>query len=84
MEFFQISKSKKNKTFQKTILSLIFKFQAQDSFWNIFFLRFGDLKNELHFLKKATFRILTLHFIERIERVFYTEVVQSGIISEHY
>ena len=38
----QISK----KIFQKTILSL-FKFQAQDSFVELFlFLRFGDLKNE--------------------------------------
>ena len=34
-----------------------FKFQAQDSFLeNIYiFFRFGDLKNESHFLKKATF-----------------------------
>ena len=37
-----ISKKKYSK---KTILNLKFKFQAQDSF-------FGDLKNELHFLKK--------------------------------
>ena len=29
-----------------------FKFQAQDSFWNNFFERFGDLKNESHFMKK--------------------------------
>ena len=36
----QISK----KIFQKTILSLKFKFQAQDSFLEYFFLRFGDLK----------------------------------------
>ena len=28
-----------------------FKFQAQDSFLEYFFLRFGDLKNTLHFLK---------------------------------
>jgi fucose 4-O-acetylase-like acetyltransferase len=39
--------------FQKTILN--FKFQVQDSFWNIILWRFGDLKNESHFLKKATF-----------------------------
>ena len=30
-----------------------FKFQVQDSFLNIFFSRFGDLKNESHFLKKS-------------------------------
>ena len=29
-----------------------FKFQAQDFFWNIFFWRLEDLKNEYHFLKK--------------------------------
>ena len=29
-----------------------FKFQVQDSFWNNFFGRLGDLKNESHFLKK--------------------------------
>ena len=33
------------KIFQKTILSSKFKFQAQDSFLEHFFLRFGDLKN---------------------------------------
>ena len=32
-----------------------FKFQVQDSFWNIFFRRLGDLKDESHFLKKTTF-----------------------------
>ena len=53
MKFFQISKSKK----KNTILSLKFKFQAQDSLLEyFFFLRFGDLKNESHFLKKTTFR----------------------------
>ena len=41
----QISKSPK-KIFQKTILSLKFKFQVQDSF-------FGNLKNKSHFLKKS-------------------------------
>ena len=56
--------------FQKTILNLKFKFPANNSkvllagylnfelrivFWNIFFLRFGDLKNESHFLKKSHF-----------------------------
>ena len=59
---FQISK----KIFLKTILSLEFKFptnntfggklkfQVQDSFLEyIFFLRFGDLKNTSHFLKKS-------------------------------
>ena len=50
----QISK----KIFQKNILSLKFKFQVQDSFWEYYFWRFGDLKNELHFLRKATFTIL--------------------------
>ena len=59
------------KIFQKTILSLKFKIPAHNIipflggnlnfkfrivFWNIFFWRFGDLKNESHFLKKATFR----------------------------
>jgi hypothetical protein len=60
----------KKKVFQKTILSLKFKFSANNSkalmagnlniklrivFSEYFFLRFGDLKNKLHFLKKATF-----------------------------
>ena len=37
-----------------TVIGRKFKFQAQDSFleW-FFFLRFGDLKNESHFLKKS-------------------------------
>ena len=63
------------KIFQKTILSLKFKILAHNSimlwagilnfkfrivFWNIFFLRLGDLKNELHFLKKTTFRYVVL------------------------
>ena len=30
-----------------------FKFQVQDSFLEYFFSRFGDLKNESHFLKKS-------------------------------
>ena len=34
----------------------ILNFKFKIAFWNIFFSRFGDLKNELHFLKKATFR----------------------------
>ena len=56
------------KIFQKTILGLKFKFPTNNSkallagnlnfkfrivFWNISFLRFGDLKNESHFLKKS-------------------------------
>ena len=63
----------KKKIFQKTILNLKFKFPAYITllllarkldfkprivFWNMFFGRFGDLKNESHFLKKATFRYL--------------------------
>ena len=32
-----------------------FKFQVHDSDLEYFFWRFGDLKNESHFLKKATF-----------------------------
>ena len=28
------------------------EFQVQDSFFEYFFWRFGDLENELHFLKK--------------------------------
>ena len=52
---FQISKSPKknvpkNKHF--TVIGRKFKFQAQDSFLDYFF---WDLKNESHFLKKATF-----------------------------
>ena len=46
------------KLFQKTILNLKFKFQAQDSFLEYYFFEiwiFGDLENESHFLKKATF-----------------------------
>ena len=31
-----------------------FKFQVQDSFLEYFFLRFGDLKKESHFLKKKS------------------------------
>ena len=34
-----------------------FKFQVQDSFLEYFFWRFEDLKNESHFLKKATFSL---------------------------
>ena len=60
----QISKE----IFQKTILSLKFKFPAiccllllagnlnyklRIVFWNISFWRFGDLKNESHFVKKG-------------------------------
>ena len=30
-------------------------FKLRIVFWNIFSLRFGDLKNESHFLKKKTF-----------------------------
>ena len=60
-----------NSVFQKTILSLKSKFPTNNSkvflsgnlnfkfrvvFWNIFSWRFGDLKNESNFLKKATFR----------------------------
>ena len=62
------------KIFQKTILNLKFKFLANYSilllagnlnfklrivFWNIFFWRFGDLKNESHFLKKSHLYSLT-------------------------
>ena len=62
----QISK----KILQKTILSLKFKFPTNNTllllagnlnfkfriaFRNIFFWRYGDLKNKSHFLKKATF-----------------------------
>ena len=64
---FRISKEK---IIKKTILNLKLKIPAHNSimlwagilnlksrivFWNIFFWRFGDLKNESHFLKKATF-----------------------------
>ena len=57
----------KSPNLQKTILNLKFKFSANTTllwlagnldfklrivFWNIFFWRFGDLKNESNFLKK--------------------------------
>ena len=48
---FQISKSQKN-IFQKTILNLKFKFQAQDSFLEHFFWRFGDLKKRIALSEK--------------------------------
>ena len=38
----------------------ILNFKFRIVFWNIFFWRFGDLKNELHFLKKATFSSVTV------------------------
>ena len=41
--------------FQKAILNLKFKFQAQDSFLEYLFRKFGGVKNESHFLIKATF-----------------------------
>ena len=65
----QISK----KIFQKkTILSLKFKFQAQDSFLEYFFLSFGDLKNESNFLKKGTFSHGPLCFKARaLPQVFW-------------
>ena len=40
------------KFFHFTVIGGKFKFQAQDSFLEFFFLRFGDLKNVSHFLKK--------------------------------
>ena len=40
---------------QLSVIGGKFKFQAQDSFLEHFFWRLGDLKNESHFLKKATF-----------------------------
>ena len=36
-----------------TVFGGKFKFQAQDSFSEYFFWRFGDLKNASHFLKKS-------------------------------
>ena len=51
MCFFK-SPNLQKKIFQKTILSLKFKFQVQDSFLEYFFWRFGDLKNTSDFLKK--------------------------------
>ena len=67
IRFFR-SPNLKKEIFQKTILNLKFKFPAKNTllllagnlnfklrivFWNIFFWRFGDLKNESHFLKKS-------------------------------
>ena len=63
------------KIVQKTILDLKFKTPAHNSimlwagilnfkfrivFWNIFFWRFGDLKNESHFLKKSHLNVVPL------------------------
>ena len=60
------------KKIQKTILNLKFKFPANNTllllmgninfkfrtvFWNISFLRFGDLNKQSYFLKKAPFNI---------------------------
>ena len=60
----------KKKIFQKTILSLKFKFPANNSkvllagnlnfklriaFWNIFFWRFGDLKKQIALSEKSHF-----------------------------
>ena len=74
---FQISKSQK-KIFQKTILSLKVEFPANNNkmfwagnlnfkfmivFWNIFFWRFGGLKNESHFLKKSHLYKWTVYFL---------------------
>ena len=36
--------------YQNTVMGGNFEFQVQDSFWNIFWGRLGDLKNESHFL----------------------------------
>ena len=40
----------------KVLLAGNLNFKLRIVFWNIYFLRFGDLKNESHFLKKNTFR----------------------------
>ena len=59
----QISKKNIPKSYPELEISLRLKlkFQAQDSFFGIFFFfRFGDLKNTSHFLKKATFRSKSL------------------------
>ena len=44
-------------------MSANFKFQVQDSFLEYFFWRFENLKNESHFLKKATFTCLLSKYI---------------------
>ena len=41
-----------NLKFPPISVNNLFKFQAHDSFWNNFFGRLRDLKNESHFLKK--------------------------------
>ena len=51
IRFFK-SPNLQNKIFQKTILNLKFKFQAQDSFFGIFFWRFGDLKKRIALSEK--------------------------------
>ena len=68
IHFLDLQISKK-KIFQKTILNLKFKFPANNSiklrivFWNIFFLRFGDLKNRIAFSEKKP----PLSFIQSVE-----------------
>ena len=44
-----------------TVIGRKFKFRNQDSFLEYFFLRFGDLKNTSHFLKKKNFKIRSFY-----------------------
>ena len=58
---FFTSPNLKKKIFQKAILNLKFKFQAQDSFLEYFFWRFGDLKKRIALSeKKPTLACISL------------------------
>ena len=76
MKFFQNSRFQK-KIFPKAILSLKFKFQAQDSFLD-FFLRFGDLKNKSHFLKKS--HLFKGGFLKELTVLIYILCISSTSI----
>ena len=80
------------KVFQKTNLNLKFKFPANNSmlklaenfksrivFWNIFFWRFGGLKNTSHFLKKKPPLVYwKFNFQMQLHKDFDTIVLQRG------
>ena len=54
-----------NLKFPPISVSNLFKFQAQDSFLEYFFWEIWNLKNESHFLKKATFSVNGCRLIKR-------------------
>ena len=58
-----------------------FKFQAQDSFFGIyFFLKFGDLKKESHFLKKSHLQKNPANDSETMNPEFSQIFVNSKIV----